>query len=302
MVSQVGSLGERESAHAGLRAAQLRLGAQIEALDSKTPADYASNLQLLADEDYDDVFAIGDSLAGDLEHVARGYPKRHFAIVGAIVDQPNVTSIVFREEDGAFLAGAVAALVSRSKTIAFLGDGEGPRSQKFEAGYIAGARQIDPRVRVLVAHTGSPDDAAAGKRAAGQLFSRHADVIFVAAGQAGLGAFDELRSRTGGYLIGSGTDQDGLVPGKVLTSVVERVDVVVYTLAEETLSQKTPSGQLSFGLSEGGIGLTDFRYTRNTVGTLKLARVAAVQRAIVDGSITPPQNRAQLAAFKPVAL
>jgi basic membrane protein A len=302
MVSEVGSLGEQDSAYAGLLAAQRRLGAQIDALDSKTPADYGSNLTLLADEDYDEIFAVGYPLGGDLEHVARGYPKRHFAIIDAVVDQPNVTSIIFREQDGSFLAGSLAALVSKSRTIAFLGGVESPLSQKFEAGYAAGARQIDPRVRVLVSHAGSSDDAAAGKRLSGQLFDRGADIIFVAAGKAGLGAFDEVRARKGDYLIGSGTDQDALVPGKVLSSMVKRVDVAVFTLAEESLAQKTPSGELSFGLSEGGVGLTAFRYTKEIVGAGKLARLSTLERAIVDGRIAPPATRAQLAAFRPVAL
>ncbi|MGP6158618.1 MAG: BMP family lipoprotein [Vulcanimicrobiaceae bacterium] len=301
LVSRVGSLGERDSAYAGLLAAQRHLGASIAVFDSKTPSDYASNLALLADEDYDQIFAVGYPLGPDLDRIARGYPKRHFAIVDAIVDQPNVVSVVFREQDGAFLAGSLAALMSKSKTIAFLGDVASPLSQKYETGFAAGARQIGLRVRVLDDYTGSPQDAAAGKRLAAALFDKGADVVFVAAGKAGLGAFDEVRARKGDYLIGSGTDQDALVPGKVLTSMLKRVDTVVFTLAQESLAQKTPSGTLSFGLAEGGVGLTDFRYTKGIVGAAKLARLAALERAVADGGIEPPQNRTELAAFKPVS-
>ena len=118
MVTDVGGLGDKsfnDSAYAGLRLAKSELGAQIEVLQSKSAADYQPNLTALANENYDDIFAIGFLMNKDLSQVASTFPKQNFAIVDAVVDQPNVTSLTFREQDGSFLAGALAARVSKTK-------------------------------------------------------------------------------------------------------------------------------------------------------------------------------------------
>ena len=228
MVTDVAGLGDKsfnDSAYAGLQAAKRAFGADIEVLESKSAADYQPNLTVLADEDYDQIIAVGFLMSKDLKTIALNYPKRHFAIVDAVVDEPNVSSVVFREQEGAFLAGALAAAFSKTKTIGFLGGVDVPLLRKFEAGYIAGARQVDPSVKVLVKYVGSFEDVPSGKELAGVMYGDGADVIFVAAGKSGLGAIDEARERPGAYAIGVDSDQDALAPGKVLTSMVKHVDV-----------------------------------------------------------------------------
>ncbi len=305
MVTDVGGLGDKsfnDSAYAGLQEAQRRLGVQIQVLQSKSAADYQPNLAVLANEDVDGIIAIGFLLNKDVERIAASYPQSHFAIVDAVVTAPNVASVTFREQEGAFLAGALAALVSKTKTIAFLGGMDIPLLRKFEAGFTAGAHEIDPNVRVLVKYVGSFDDIAAGKELAGVLFNDRADIVFAAAGKAGLGAIDEVRGRDRAFVIGVDANQDGLAPGKILTSMVKRVDVAVYGLAQEAVARKWTAGHRELGLKEGAISLTDMRYTRAAVGAANLAKVAAIRRAIVSGKIVPPSTREELDAFKPVAL
>jgi len=302
MVTDTGGLGDRsfnDSAYAGLSAAKSRLGAAVQVLESKSAADYTPNLTALADENYDEIFAIGFLMSKDVADVAKSYPARHFAIVDAVVANPNVVSITFREQEGAFLAGALAAMVSKTKKIGFLGGIDSPLLRRFEAGYSAGARQVDPKVEVLVKYAGSFDDVASGKELAGVLFGEGADIIFVAAGKSGLGAIDETRARSGVYAIGVDSNQDALAPGRILTSMVKRVDVAVYKLAQDARSHKIPSGTLEFGLADGGIGLTDFHYTRAAIGVKNLARLARIRAAIVAGTIVPPATREGLAAFQP---
>jgi basic membrane protein A len=241
-------------------------------------------------------------MAKDVQEVATRYPQRHFAIIDAVVDAPNVASVTFKEEDGSFLAGAAAAMVSKTHQIAFLGGIDIPIIRKFEAGYIAGAREIDPTIKVAVKYVGSFDDAAAGKELSGVLFNQGADVVFVAAGKAGIGAIDEAKTRTNDYIIGVDADQDGLAPGKVLTSMVKRVDVGVFRLAEETVAQKLPSGHLVLGLKENGVGLTSFTYTKRVMTPDRIARIAQLKAAIIAGTIHPPATREELAAFKPIPL
>jgi hypothetical protein len=134
-------------------------------------------------------------MAKDLNEVASRFPQRHFAIIDAVVDQPNVASVTFKEEDGSFLAGAAAAMVSKTRQIAFLGGIDIPLLRKFEVGFTAGAREIDPNIKVAVKYVGSFDDAAAGKELSGVLFDQGADIVFVAAGKAGIGAIDQVKTR-----------------------------------------------------------------------------------------------------------
>lgn len=303
MVTDVGGLGDKsfnDSAYAGLQEAKSKLGAQIEVLQSRSAADYQPNLTVLADEEYDNIFAVGFMMSHDLELIARNYPRRHFAIVDAVVDQPNVASLTFREQDGSFLAGALAALVSKTHKIAFLGGIDVPLIRKFETGFTAGAREIDPKIDVQVKYVGSFQDVASGKELAGVLYGSGVDVLYAAAGKSGLGAIDETRARSNVYLIGVDSDQDALAPGKILTSVLKRVDVAVFKVAQETDGQKLPSGKVEFGLKDDGVGLTDFKYTKNIIGNANIAHIAALKAAIVDGKIVPPDTREKLAAFKPV--
>ena len=305
MVTDIGGLGDKsfnDSAYRGMTLAKTQIGADITVLQSKSAADYQPNLTVLADEDFDEIFAIGFLMAEDLTLVAKTYPKRNFAIVDAVVDQPNVTSITFKEQDGSFLAGALAAMMTKTKTLAFLGGIDIPLLRKFEAGYAAGARQIDPSISVLVKYVGSFDDVASGKELAGVLFDQHADVVYTAAGKSGLGAFDQVKDRPNAYVIGVDSDQDALVPGKVLTSMIKKVDVAVFQVAEDVKSQKIPSGAVSLGIKDGAIGLSDLTYTKNAIGPERLARLAKIRAAVVAGKIVPPQTREELAAFKPIAL
>jgi basic membrane protein A len=305
MVTDTGGLGDRsfnDSAAAGLAAAKASLHAETAILQSRSASDYQPNLTVLANKEYDLIFAIGFLMAKDVNEVASRFPLRHFAIIDAVVDQPNVASVTFKEEDGSFLAGAAAALASKKHHVAFLGGIDIPIINKFEAGYIAGAREIDPSIKVDVKYVGSFDDAAAGKELSGVLFDQGADVVFVAAGKAGIGAVDQVKSRTGDYMIGVDSDQDALAPGKVLTSMIKRVNVGVFRLAQEAVAQKLPSGHLVLGLKEDGVALSPFTYTKSVMTPDRIARIAKLRAAIIAGTIKPPATREALAAFKPVPL
>jgi basic membrane protein A and related proteins len=238
----------------------------------------------------------------DLTEVAKNYPSNHFAIVDAVNGQPNVASVTFREQDGSFLAGALAAMVTKTKSIGFLGGIDSPLLRKFEAGYTAGAREVDPNVKVVVKYVGSFEDVASGKELAAVMYGGGTDIIYIAAGKSGLGAIDETRARPNVYAIGVDSDQDALAPGKILTSMVKHVDVAVFRIAKDVAAGKSPSGAVEFGLKDDGVGLTDFKYTKSIIGPAHIAQLAVLRDAIVSGKIVPPQTREELAAFTPVKL
>jgi basic membrane protein A len=305
MVTDVGGLGDRsfnDSAYAGLVRAKTNLHVDTTVLQSRSAADYQINMTVLANKEYDEIFAIGFLMARDVTEVSERYPQRHFSIIDAVVDQPNVTSVTFKEEEGSFLAGALAAMTTKTKTIAFLGGIDIPLLRKFEAGFAAGAREIDPSVKVLVKYVGSFEDVASGKELAGVQFSEGADIIYVAAGKAGLGAIDQVKGRNDAFIIGVDSDQDAIAPGKILTSMVKRVDIGVFRVSEQAAAHKPRPVHLTLGLKEGGVGLTDFTYTKSVVTPAKLAVLAKLRAAIVGGTLVAPSTREELASFKRIPL
>lgn len=306
MVTDVGGLGDKsfnDSAYRGLLRSQSGLHAYIKVLQSKSAADYQPNLTVLSEARFDMIYAIGFLMSDDLGQVAKQFPQQQYAVIDAVVPNPNVVSVTFKEEDGSFLAGAIAAMVSKTHHIAFIGGIDIPLIRKFESGYIAGAREIDPNIRVDVKYAGSFDDVPAGKELANLLFDGGADIIYTAAGKVGLGAIDSARTRPrGDYIIGVDNDQDAMAPGKVLTSMVKHVDVAVYDIAKSIQDHHPMHGHVVLGLADGGISLTDFKYTRSAVTSAQLARLRQLRQAIISGRITVPSTRESLAAWKPVPL
>ena len=303
MVTDVGGLGDNafnDSANKGLQRAHAQLGAYVSVLESKNAGEYAPNLQKLSSQHVDMIYGIGYLMNRDLAAVARANPAQHYAIVDAVVPAPNVVSVTFREQDGSFLAGALAAMVSKTHHLAFIGGQEIPVMQRFEDGFIAGVRQIDPNATVDVRYVGSFDDPAAGGKIAGEEFSSGADIIYTAAGKSGQGAIQAVKARPAGdYIIGVDTDQDAEAPGKVLTSMIKHVDVAVYDIAKAVKDGRVPHGNLVLGLREQALSLTGFRYTWSVVGPEKMARLNRLQTAIVNGHIKVPDSRVALARWKP---
>ncbi len=254
-------------------------------------ADIEPKLVLYATEKYDTVIGVGYGEAPALATVARRFEGTHFALIDAVVDLPNVQSITFDEAQGAFLAGALAAYVSKTHHVAFIGGADVPLLQRSEAGFVAGARYADPSVRTTVRYLTSFTDSAPAAGAARTALADGADIVFVVAGPAGLAAIDTVAHHARAYAIGADTDQDGLAPGKVLTSVVKRAGNAALRACVESAGGKSESGHRVLGLAEDGIGLTGFTYTRGTIGSTTIARVERIRAAIVAGRIRVPEKR-----------
>jgi basic membrane protein A len=257
---------------------------------------------LAATENADLVFGLGYPVVDGLAATARRFPAVHFALIDAVVNEENVDSLTFDESQGAFMAGALAALVSKTHTVAFLGGADVDLLQRSEVGFTAGAHFVDPRTRVDARYLGSFTDRLGGRQLAARMFDAGDDVVYVVAGQAGLGAIDAVKTRSGRFVIGADANQDGLAPGKVLTSVIKRYDVAAERVCTEAVAQKPVSGHVVLGLADHGISLSDMRYTRGMIGAGSLARLARIRAAIVAGTLHPPATRAELATFKPAAI
>lgn len=232
----------------------------------------------------DPIVAIGFPQASSIAAVAREYPERRFAIIDAVVDLPNVQSVVFREHEGAYLAGMAAALASRSHVIGFVGGMDVPLVRRFLCGYEQGARRVDPRVEVLSAMAGATPaawtDPARGAELARAQLARGADVVFAAAGTTGLGVMQAVRD-AGRLSIGVDSNQNHLHPGHVLTSMVKRVDLAV----QQAFDGVQP-GVRSLGLKEGALDLAMDAHNERLVTPAMRAQLAAAREQIVSGALT----------------
>ncbi|MGG5252889.1 BMP family lipoprotein [Neobacillus sp. SM06] len=239
-------------------------------LQSKSDADYATNLNTLSRQGFDLVYGIGFLMQKDVEKIASQRPKSNFAIVDSVVNKPNVASILFKENESSFLAGVVAGMTTKTNKIGFIGGMKSEVIDRFEAGFLAGVKTANPNATVDVQYAASFQDAAKGQAIASKMYSSDEDVIFHAAGATGNGLFKEARDRLSKdpskviWAIGVDSDQskEGVVSvnGKqqnvVLTSALKRVDIAVKDLTTKAKNGNFPGGKtITYGLSEDGVGL-----------------------------------------------
>jgi basic membrane protein A len=276
-------------------------------VQSKAQEDYQPNLQLLVDQGAALVVGTGFMLENAVETVARQNPKARFLLIdsplldpkGQPLTLPNVHTIVFREEEGSFLVGALAGLVAKEK-VGFVGGMQIPLIKKFEAGFRAGVHTTNPKAEVLVQYTGSFDNVAAGKQVGQDLVEKGAEVIFQAAGSDGLGAIQAVKEAHAAgkpvLAIGVDSDQAHLAPDAMLTSMVKRVDYAVWQSAKALADGTWAAGDEVMGLKEGGVGMADVRV--NFPGKAEaIARVEELRKQLVQGSLKAPSNADELAAF-----
>jgi basic membrane protein A len=292
-----GSAGFNELAWEGVKRAADVFGAELKEITAEpgdTDADREERLEELAEARYYPIFAIGSTYAGPVAKVAPKYPGTWFVIVDdGTVDAPNVIGIRFHEEQGSFLVGAAAALTSKTGNVGFVGAVQVPALEKFEAGFAAGARAANRRVKVQVAYLSQPpgdagfNDPARARKVALGMYDAGADVIFAAAGASGSGVIQAAHDR-GLWAIGADSDQylvsDPSVRGAILTSMLKRADVAVFTMAMEVANGVPKDGNHVFGLDRGGVG---YSTSGGFVDPIR-ARLDAFAARIASGEILVP--------------
>ena len=236
-----------------------------------------------AERGADPIVGVGFPQASSIEAVARAFPQRRFAIVDMVVNLPNVQSFVFREQEGSFLAGMLAAFVSKTGKLGFVGGQDIPLIRRFACGYEQGALYARPGVQVLVTMTGTTNaawtDPARGAEIARQQGSQGADVILAAAGTTGLGVLQAVKD-LGLLGIGVDSNQNGLHPGNVLTSVLKRTDVAVYQAF-----QGVKPGVTALGLKEGALDLAFDENNARLVTPAMRARIDEARADIIAGRL-----------------
>ena len=240
-------------------------------------------LRRMAEKGASPIIGIGFGQASSIEKVAKEFPKLKFAIIDMVVNQPNVQSVVFKEQEGSFLVGVMAVIASKSGKVGFVGGMDIPLIRKFQCGYEQGAKYANPKAEVFSNMTGTTgsawNDPARGGELAKAQFAKGADVVFAAAGGTGMGVYQAAKD--GGKLaIGVDSNQNYVQPGTMLTSMVKRVDLAVYNVAKNH-----QPGVSVLGLKEGGVDYAADDFNAKLITPDMKKRVEAAKADIVSGKV-----------------
>jgi basic membrane protein A len=259
------------------------------------PTSVEPAMRAFAERGYDLIIGVGFSQAPIMEAVAKDYPNLHFAIIDGVSGLPNVASLVFKEHEGSYLVGVIAAKTSKTNTIGFVGGMDIPLIHRFETGYEEGAKAVNPKIQIVKNYVGVTDaswnNPGKGKELALAQIAKGADVIFTAAGNSGLGVFDavEQAGKANGvathFVIGVDSNQNMLKPGFVLTSMVKRVDNAVYAIVQDVVDRKFAGGLHVFGLETDGIGYAMDQFNQALVSPEAIKQAEEARKKIIAGQI-----------------
>jgi basic membrane protein A len=240
-------------------------------------------MRKMAERNASPIVGVGFSMGSSMEKVAKEFPKLKFTVIDFVIDLPNVESVVFKEHEGSFLVGMMAAMASKSGKVGFVGGMDVPLIRKFQCGYEQGVKYANPKAEVSANMTGTTptawNDPARGAELAKSQFAKGVDVVFAAAGGTGVGVYQAAKD--GGKLaIGVDSNQNHLHPGTMLTSMVKRVDVAVHSSFKQH-----KAGVTSLGLKEGGVDVAIDQHNAKLVTPEMKAKVDAARADIISGKI-----------------
>src|SRR6058998_488553 len=267
------------------------------------PVSIEPAMRAFAERGYDLVIGVGFAQGPIMQAVAKDYPNVHFAIIDGVIFEDdgktpnsNVASLVFKEHEGSYLVGLIAGMTSKTNTLGFIGGMDIGLIHRFEGGFEQGAKAANPKIQVIQNYVGVTDAAwnnpGKGKEIALAQISKGADVIFTAAGNSGLGAFDAVEQsgkdpdgRATHFVIGVDSNQNMVKPGFVLTSMVKRVDNAVYDIVTDVVNHKFQSGFHVFGLDTDGVGYVMDSNNQNLVSPEAIRAAEEAKKKIVDKQV-----------------
>lgn len=288
LITSSGGLGDRsfnDSAHNGFKKAEEELDVEIKVIEPQSVADYLQSLKLAASGDYDFIMVVGNDWGDALDTVLPNYPDKKFAAVNVKNKADNLAVARFADHEGSFIVGALASLMSKSGNIGFIGGMDIPGINRFEVGFEEGAKHVNPDIKVLSTYVGAFNDPSKGKEFAVQLIGEGADIIFHASGKTGEGLFEALKENDGVYGIGVDQDQDYIVEGKILTSMVKNVDQAAFDFIKKVKEGTFTSGDKVYGLAENGVGTSEMKYTKDIIPADVLEKIETLKKEVIDGKI-----------------
>lgn len=297
MVTDVGGVNDNsfnQSAWEGLQQLKADMGGKVDVdfAQSNSDADYVPNLNSFVKDGWDLTWGIGFLMGDHINTVAQQNPDSKLAIIDAVVDQPNVASVTFKEEEGSFLVGVVAGLMTETNKIGFVGGMEIPVITRFDKGFEAGVKAVNPDAEIIKIYTGAFDKPDAGKAAAATMYDQGVDIVFHAAGATGDGVFNEARDRKNSgknvWVIGVDKDQSITFGDDItLTSMMKRVDVAIYEVSKDVAEGNFEPGFKSLGLAENAVGLPE---ENPNIPQDVLDTVEEYKAKIISGEIVVPSE------------
>ncbi|WP_069306587.1 BMP family lipoprotein [Methylobrevis pamukkalensis] len=277
-----------EAAYTGAEKFKAETGIDYRDFEPTNDTQGEQALRNFASRGFNPVVGVSFAWTTAIEKVAKEFPDTKFYLIDSVVQMPNVRSVVFKEEEGSFLVGLLAGMKSQTKKVGFVGGMDIPLIHKFECGYAQGAKAADASVEIFQNMVGSTDAAWNDPVRAGELtqaqFDQGADVIYAAAGASGLGVLQKAADAKK-FSIGVDSNQNYLHPGSVLTSMVKRVDVAVYSAFKDTMDDKFEAGVVALGLADGGV---DWALDEHNAPAVTAEMKEAVEKAkaeIIDGTV-----------------
>lgn len=275
-----GFLGDKsfnDSSYIGAQQAQKDFGIEIKVMESKVPAEWESNLLAMASDNYDLVIGVSTQLQDIINKHAASFPNIKFALIDGVADSSNtnVISSIFAQNEGSFLAGAVAAMfttntsipnVNSDKVVGWVGGMEIPVLKDFFTGFKQGVEYIDPQIKILQSYAGTFNDPLKGKELTIAQYSQGADIVMNVASGTGNGVLEASKEQNR-YAIGVDLDQDSTYPGHIVTSMLKRVDRATYLAIQSVVNDTFNGGEVIYlNIDNGGIGLTDMTVIRESLG------------------------------------
>ncbi len=272
-----------EAAYTGIEKWKKETGKKYLQFEITNESQREQAIRRMAERGASPIIGIGFGQASSIEKVAKEFPKLQFAIIDMVVDLPNVQSVVFKEQEGSFLVGAMAAMASKTGKVGFVGGMDIPLIRKFECGYKQGAMYANPKAEMIGNMTGTTgaawNDPARGGELAKAQFSQGGDVVIAAAGGTGIGVYQAAKD-SGKLAIGVDSNQNHIQPGTMLTSMLKRVDVAVYNVAKGH-----KPGISVLGLKEGGVDYAVDANNAKLVTADMKKKVEAAKADIISGKI-----------------
>lgn len=301
MVTDVGGVNDQsfnQSAWEGLQKTKKELGIKVSYQESKQDADYPANLETLFDAKNDLIWGIGFKMADAILIAAKQNPKQKYAIIDYSYGNktpPNVVGVMFKAEEGAFLAGYISAKMSKTGTLGFIGGMSVPIIHSFQYGFMAGAKYANKKINILEQHAESFTDAAKGKAIANQMMGKGADVLFHAAGAVGDGVIEAVKEKDK-MAVGVDRDQNYLAPKNVITSSMKRIDNAIFNVVSELNKGSFKGGTtIEYGLKDGAVDIAPT--TTKMIPSVLLEDVAGIKKSIITGKIKIPNNLKAYNAF-----
>lgn len=285
-VGGLGDLSFNDSAYAGLQEAQQLHGIEFQTATWENPMLNAINLENWAKEGFDLIIGIGYGNAAPISEVAARYPDQRYASIDVAAEGSNIWSATYREYEGDFVVGVLAALVTQTHMVGFMGGGVTPIVRRIELGFAQGVKNVDSSISFISDYVGEFDDPLKGRLLAETQYTLGTDIIYQVAGRCGLGAI-EAANEFGRWIISTGGDHSDLAPNAVLTSRIKNVGKPILDVIESVVADRFEGGVTkSYGFAEGGLMMAPIRPSVFKVVTPAIQNIMQeVQAQVINGKI-----------------